>query len=309
MFILSLAWPFLSGSCNGSCIGTTWSWRPQVALSVSILVSLTVFFLLLAEIIPSTSLVVPLLGKYLLFTMILVTLSICVSVVVLNVHFRSPATHKMAPWVKRVFIHILPRLLLMRRPPYSGNPSDLSDETRAASDYHHKPHHHCSAPYFPNEELDAFPPDNHLRGTYLGHGQSHRHHKTTQVHPAEKSNRIVVRTCNATEIRDFGGQTINPSGMCHCFNSFRYNISRSSVIASANHIWYLCCDWEDIENSFERALHSSCVFDIDIHWRREKSVYPSSLSWIHRPSFSIPCSTPSIWRIKIDRSGRNKNEV
>ena len=42
--------------------------------------------------------------------------SICVTVVVLNVHFRSPQTHTMAPWVRRVFIHILPRLLVMRRP-------------------------------------------------------------------------------------------------------------------------------------------------------------------------------------------------
>ncbi|GIY77269.1 acetylcholine receptor subunit alpha-like [Caerostris extrusa] len=88
----------------------------KVTLSISILLSLTVFFLLLAEIIPPTSLVVPLLGKYLLFTMILVTLSICVTVVVLNVHFRTSSTHKMAPWVKRVFLQILPRLLLMRRP-------------------------------------------------------------------------------------------------------------------------------------------------------------------------------------------------
>lgn len=44
--------------------------------------------------------------------------SICVTVVVLNVHFRSPQTHVMAPWVRRVFIHILPRLLVMRRPHY-----------------------------------------------------------------------------------------------------------------------------------------------------------------------------------------------
>ncbi|KAL3279045.1 hypothetical protein HHI36_016561 [Cryptolaemus montrouzieri] len=50
--------------------------------------------------------------------MILDTFSICVTVVVLNVHFRSPQTHVMAPWVKRVFIHILPRLLVMRRPHY-----------------------------------------------------------------------------------------------------------------------------------------------------------------------------------------------
>lgn len=48
------------------------SWL-QVSLSISILLSLTVFFLLLAEIIPPTSLVVPLLGKFVLFTMILDT--------------------------------------------------------------------------------------------------------------------------------------------------------------------------------------------------------------------------------------------
>jgi len=89
-----------------------------VSLSISILLSLTVFFLLLAEIIPPTSLVVPLLGKFVLFTMILDTFSICVTVVVLNVHFRTPQTHTMAPWMRRVFIHILPRLLVMRRPHY-----------------------------------------------------------------------------------------------------------------------------------------------------------------------------------------------
>ncbi len=44
--------------------------------------------------------------------------SICVTVVVLNVHFRTPQTHTMAPWVRRVFIHILPRLLVMKRPVF-----------------------------------------------------------------------------------------------------------------------------------------------------------------------------------------------
>ncbi|CAG9559775.1 unnamed protein product [Danaus chrysippus] len=90
----------------------------KVTLSISILISLHVFFLLVVDIIPPTSLVVPLLGKYLIFAMILVSISICVTVVVLNVHFRSPQTHRMAPWVKRVFIHILPRLLFMKRPQY-----------------------------------------------------------------------------------------------------------------------------------------------------------------------------------------------
>ncbi|CAF4424752.1 unnamed protein product, partial [Rotaria magnacalcarata] len=55
--------------------------------------------------------------------MILVTLSIVVTVVVLNIHFRSPSTHQMPAWVRRVFLHVLPRLLWMRRP----KPIDLLD--------------------------------------------------------------------------------------------------------------------------------------------------------------------------------------
>ncbi|XP_018579070.1 acetylcholine receptor subunit alpha-like isoform X1 [Anoplophora glabripennis] len=102
----------------------------KVSLSISILLSLTVFFLLLAEIIPPTSLVVPLLGKFVLFTMILDTFSICVTVVVLNVHFRSPQTHVMAPWVRRVFIHILPRLLVMRRPHYQLDRRSMTSSHR-----------------------------------------------------------------------------------------------------------------------------------------------------------------------------------
>ncbi|XP_015440086.1 PREDICTED: acetylcholine receptor subunit beta-like 2 [Dufourea novaeangliae] len=91
----------------------------KVSLCSSILLSLTVFFLLLAEIIPPTSLAIPLLGKYLLFTMILVTLSIWITVCVLNVHFRSPSTHNMSPWVRQLFLNWMPRVLMMRRTPYS----------------------------------------------------------------------------------------------------------------------------------------------------------------------------------------------
>ncbi|GFN80388.1 acetylcholine receptor subunit alpha-like [Plakobranchus ocellatus] len=101
----------------------------KITLCISILLSLTVFFLLLAEIIPPTSIVVPLIGKYLLFTMILVTLSIIVTVIVLNVHFRSPATHSMSPWVRRVFLSILPRLLLMRRPHQDGEDGSSSSQS------------------------------------------------------------------------------------------------------------------------------------------------------------------------------------
>lgn len=88
----------------------------KMSLCISILLSLTVFFLLLAEIIPPTSLAVPLLGKFLLFTMLLITFSVVVTICILNVNYRSPATHKMAPWVRTVFIETLPKFLFIKRP-------------------------------------------------------------------------------------------------------------------------------------------------------------------------------------------------
>ncbi|KFM77607.1 Acetylcholine receptor subunit alpha-like 1, partial [Stegodyphus mimosarum] len=136
----------------------------KVSLSISIVLSLGVFFLLLSEIIPPTSLTVPLLGKYLLFTMILVSFSVFVTIAVLNVNFRSPSTHKMAPWVRWVFIDLLPRILCMQRP------DNNSDEEKADSnhfnppqlvDYGEKPSvidYECSS-YgpFPEDELHVGP--------------------------------------------------------------------------------------------------------------------------------------------------------
>ncbi|MEE6513346.1 hypothetical protein FKM82_020920 [Ascaphus truei] len=88
----------------------------KVTLCMSVLLSLTVFLLVITEIIPSTSLVIPLIGEYLLFTMIFVTLSIVITVFVLNVHYRSPKTHTMPEWVKTIFLHMLPRIIFMTRP-------------------------------------------------------------------------------------------------------------------------------------------------------------------------------------------------
>lgn len=88
----------------------------KVTLSISILTSLVVFILLMLEIIPASSLAVPLFGKYLLFALVLVSLSACISVYVLNLHHRSPSLHEMSPRMRKIFLKTLPRILRLNRP-------------------------------------------------------------------------------------------------------------------------------------------------------------------------------------------------
>ena len=76
---------------------------------------------------PPTSLVIPMFGRYLITTMILVALSTVVSVITVNFRFRSGSAHKMSPWIRVVFLEFLPkwlfyylilfsRILMMKRP-------------------------------------------------------------------------------------------------------------------------------------------------------------------------------------------------
>lgn len=103
----------------------------KMTLCISVLLALTVFLLLISKIVPPTSLDVPLVGKYLMFTMVLVTFSIVTSVCVLNVHHRSPTTHTMPPWVKLVFLNKLPALLFMRQPCNSSERQRLRQRRHA----------------------------------------------------------------------------------------------------------------------------------------------------------------------------------
>ena len=53
---------------------------------------------------PETSISVPLIAMYLLFTMSMVALSVILSVIVSNIHYRSTSTHVLPGWMKRFFI-------------------------------------------------------------------------------------------------------------------------------------------------------------------------------------------------------------
>lgn len=88
----------------------------KMTLSISILLALVVFLLLISKILPPTSTVIPLIAKYLLFTFIMNIITIFCTVVIINYNYRTPRTNKMPYWMRRLFIDILPRILRMERP-------------------------------------------------------------------------------------------------------------------------------------------------------------------------------------------------
>ena len=90
--------------------------RERISLSITTLLALTLFFLLISETSPPTSLAVPLIGKFLLFTVALITLSTLLTVLVLNVHFRSAQTHSMSERTRKIFLEVLPPLIGLRPP-------------------------------------------------------------------------------------------------------------------------------------------------------------------------------------------------
>ncbi|XP_078147481.1 acetylcholine receptor subunit delta [Centroberyx gerrardi] len=88
----------------------------KMTLSISVLLAQSVFLLLISQRLPETSMSIPLIVKYLMFIMVLVTVVVLNCVVVLNLHFRTPSTHVMTDWTKKFFLERLPRFLRMSRP-------------------------------------------------------------------------------------------------------------------------------------------------------------------------------------------------
>ncbi|XP_057406656.1 acetylcholine receptor subunit delta isoform X2 [Balaenoptera acutorostrata] len=92
----------------------------KTSMAISVLLAQSVFLLLISKRLPATSMAVPLIGKFLLFGMVLVTMVVVICVIVLNIHFRTPSTHVLSEGVKKLFLETLPEVLHMSRPAEDG---------------------------------------------------------------------------------------------------------------------------------------------------------------------------------------------
>ncbi|KAK5896999.1 hypothetical protein CesoFtcFv8_010105 [Champsocephalus esox] len=108
----------------------------KISLGITVLLSLTVFMLLVAEIMPATSDSVPLIAQYFASTMMIVGMSVVVTVIVLQFHHHDPRGAKMPKWVRVVLLNWCAWFLRMKQP---------GDERKRAG-YKHSPtsQHHSS---------------------------------------------------------------------------------------------------------------------------------------------------------------------
>ncbi|XP_018538998.2 neuronal acetylcholine receptor subunit alpha-7 [Lates calcarifer] len=88
----------------------------KISLGITVLLSLTVFMLLVAEIMPATSDSVPLIAQYFATTMVIVGLSVIATVLVLQYHHHDPDGGKMPKWTRVILLNWCAWFLRMKRP-------------------------------------------------------------------------------------------------------------------------------------------------------------------------------------------------
>ena len=130
----------------------------KLSLSIFIFVALQVFYLLLIDLVPPTSLTMSLLGTYLLFTLVLVNASIFITIITLNIHWRHPNTHHMPNWVKRWFFQIIPPFIFMSKPHIANAILESNDEEPAQEEMNKDQSITRLNSYLQSIPIDRYPP-------------------------------------------------------------------------------------------------------------------------------------------------------
>ncbi|XP_043918751.1 neuronal acetylcholine receptor subunit alpha-9-like [Protopterus annectens] len=84
----------------------------KVSLGITILLSLTVFQLIVAESMPPSE-NVPLIGKYYLATMMMITASTALTIFIMNIHFCGPEAKPVPQWAKVVILDYMSKMLFV----------------------------------------------------------------------------------------------------------------------------------------------------------------------------------------------------
>ena len=100
----------------------------KISICITILLSLSMFQLLLLELLPGTSLTLPLLGKYIMFTMFVISGSIVSAVIVLNVNNKAVSVGEVPKVMKWFFLEMLAKVLCMPKPTEEEQDQEIEDQ-------------------------------------------------------------------------------------------------------------------------------------------------------------------------------------
>ncbi|KAJ8412446.1 hypothetical protein AAFF_G00127820 [Aldrovandia affinis] len=81
----------------------------KVSLGVTVLLALTVFQLLVAESMPPSE-NVPLIGKYYIATMTMITASTALTIFIMNIHYCGPEAKPVPEWARKFILHYMARI-------------------------------------------------------------------------------------------------------------------------------------------------------------------------------------------------------
>ncbi|XP_013388535.1 neuronal acetylcholine receptor subunit alpha-7-like isoform X2 [Lingula anatina] len=87
----------------------------KVSLVITVLLALTVFMLLIAEIMPPQSEVVPLIGQYFVGAISLLSLSTALTVFVMNLHYSGNHGRPVPNWLRKLTFHWIARIVCMTK--------------------------------------------------------------------------------------------------------------------------------------------------------------------------------------------------
>ena len=124
----------------------------KIGITISVFLSLSLFQLVLFDLTPTTSFKLPLVGKYILVTSILVTVSIMANTAILNMNHRYSSTHEMSQFVRWFFLKILSRMLHMKIPSSNGEISTLDEDMFSNKD-NYSDLSHYENPYKGNRDM------------------------------------------------------------------------------------------------------------------------------------------------------------
>ncbi|CAB3410329.1 unnamed protein product [Caenorhabditis bovis] len=125
----------------------------KMTYSISVLVAFSVFYLILIELLPPTSISMSLIGVYLLFTLLMVSVSIILSVVTINMYRKQAFSSEMSNWQRWLFVQRLPKLLRLKALEDDENESETTTQRTSSVSAAHKNSATNSSPILPPQRM------------------------------------------------------------------------------------------------------------------------------------------------------------